>query len=70
MSFPGKQIAFLVAGEGVELATAWAAIQEGGGQPMLLVGGHGELVQAFNKLDTGCKPDDLTASTAAIAAVF
>ncbi len=49
----GKQIAFLVAGEGieqVELTEPWKAVQEAGGTPKLLSPETGT-VQAFHHLD-------------------
>ena len=54
MSLQGKKIAFLVAPEGVEqveLTEPWTAVQNGGGQPVLVVGGEARRVQAFNHLD-------------------
>jgi protease I len=49
----GKQVAFLVAGEGieqVELTEPWKAVQEAGGSPKLVSPEPGK-VQAFNHLD-------------------
>ena len=49
----GKKIAFLVANEGieqVELTRPWQAVQEAGGEPVLVAPKAGE-VQAFNHLD-------------------
>jgi protease I len=49
----GSRIAFLMAMEGVEqveLTEPWAAVEEAGGQPVLLAPERGE-VQAFNHLD-------------------
>jgi protease I len=49
----GKRIAFLVAPEGieqVELTEPWKAVQDAGGQPVLVSTQSGE-VQAFNHLD-------------------
>ncbi|HLN78385.1 MAG TPA: type 1 glutamine amidotransferase domain-containing protein [Nocardioidaceae bacterium] len=49
----GKQVAFLVAAEGieqVELTEPWKAVQEAGGSPKLLSPKPGK-VQAFNHLD-------------------
>jgi len=49
----GKKIAFLVANEGieqVELTEPWKAIEEAGGEPVLVAPNSGE-VQAFNHLD-------------------
>src|SRR5689334_22974308 len=51
----GKKIAFAVANEGVEqveLTSPWQAVQEAGGQPVLVSVESGE-VQAFNHLDKG-----------------
>ena len=51
----GKKIAFLVANEGVEqveLTRPWQAVQEAGGEPVLVAPKTGE-VQAFNHLDKG-----------------
>jgi protease I len=52
-SLQGKTIAFLVAPEGieqVELTEPWKAVQEAGGQPVLVSTESGQ-VQAFNHLD-------------------
>jgi protease I len=49
----GRQVAFLVANEGVEqveLTEPWKAVTEAGGQPVLVAPEGGE-VQAFNHLD-------------------
>jgi protease I len=49
----GKRIAFLVSNEGVEqaeLTSPWAAIEEAGGQPILVATKPGQ-VQAFEHLD-------------------
>ncbi len=49
----GKQVAFLVANEGieqVELTEPWKAVQEAGGEPRLIAPAAGE-AQAFNHLD-------------------
>lgn len=54
MSLDGKKIAFLVAPEGVEqieLTEPWKAIQQAGGQPVLISSGDAKTVQAFNHLD-------------------
>jgi protease I len=51
----GKKIAFLVANEGVEqveLTSPWQAVQDAGGQPVLVASETGQ-VQAFNHLDKG-----------------
>ena len=51
----GKRIAFLVANEGVEqieLVDSWQAVEQDGGQPVLLAPEPGR-VQAFNHLDRG-----------------
>ncbi len=52
-SLTGKRVAFLVAPEGieqVELTEPWAAVEEAGGQPVLISLKPGK-VQAFNHLD-------------------
>jgi protease I len=49
----GKKVAFLVAQEGVEeveLTEPWKAVEQAGGQPVLIAPDEGE-VQAFNHLD-------------------
>ena len=49
----GKRVAFLVANEGVEqveLTAPWAAVEEAGGEPVLIAPETGE-VQAFEHLD-------------------
>jgi protease I len=49
----GKQVAFLVAMEGVEqveLTEPWKAIEQAGGEPMMIAPKSGE-VQAYNHLD-------------------
>jgi len=54
-SLSGRRIAFLVAGEGieqVELTEPWNAVQEAGGEPVLISPQSGK-VQAFNHLDKG-----------------
>ncbi len=51
----GRRIAFLVANEGVEqieLTDPWQAIEQEGGQPVLVAPEQGK-VQAFNHLDRG-----------------
>jgi protease I len=51
----GKKIAFLVANEGVEqveLTKPWQAIEDAGGEPVLVAPETGD-VQAFNHLDKG-----------------
>jgi protease I len=51
----GKKIAFLVANEGVEqveLTKPWQAVEDAGGEPVLVAPQTGE-VQAFNHLDKG-----------------
>ena len=51
----GKKIAFAVAKEGieqVELTSPWQAVEEAGGQPVLVSTEAGQ-VQAFNHLDRG-----------------
>ncbi|WP_432557606.1 DJ-1/PfpI family protein [Granulicoccus sp. GXG6511] len=53
MTNPTKQVAFLVAHEGIEeieLTSPWAAVKEAGWTPVLLSPKSGE-VQAFNHLD-------------------
>lgn len=70
MSLVGKKIAFLVAAEGVEqveLTEPWAAVEKGGGHPVLVVGGDQKTVQAFNHLDKGDTFDaDLPVSRAGV----
>ena len=70
MSLQGKKVAFLVAAEGVEqveLTEPWSAVQEGGGHPVLVVGGEETKVQAFNHLDRGDTFDaDLPVSRAGV----
>ena len=51
----GKKIAFAVAKEGIEqieLTSPWQAVEEAGGQPVLVSTEKGQ-VQAFNHLDKG-----------------
>jgi protease I len=51
----GKKIAFLVANEGVEqveLTAPWEAVEQAGGEPVLVATETGK-VQAFNHLDKG-----------------
>jgi protease I len=51
----GKKIAFLVANEGVEqveLTKPWEAVEQAGGEPVLVAIQSGD-VQAFNHLDKG-----------------
>lgn len=51
----GKRVAFLVANEGVEqveLTRPWQAVEEAGGEPVLISLKAGE-VQAYNHLDKG-----------------
>jgi protease I len=51
----GKKVAFLVANEGVEqveLTEPWKAVEQAGGEPVLVAPEAGE-VQAFNHLDKG-----------------
>jgi protease I len=58
----GRKVAFLVANEGVEqveLVEPWNAVQQAGGEPVLVAPKAGK-VQAFNHLDKG---DTFTAST-------
>jgi protease I len=54
-SIAGKRVAFLVANEGVEqveLTRPWEAVEEAGGEPVLIAPDSGE-VQAFEHLDKG-----------------
>jgi protease I len=56
-SLDGKKIAFLVATEGVEqveLTEPWQAVEDAGGEPVLISTEPGE-VQAFNHLDKADK---------------
>lgn len=70
MSLQGKKIAFLVAAEGVEqveMTEPWAAVQKGGGHPVLVVGGDEPKVQGFNHLDRADTFDaDLPVSRAGV----
>jgi protease I len=70
VSLDGKKVAFLVAPEGVEqveLTEPWAAVEKGGGQPVLIIGGDGKTVQGFNHLDKGDTFDaDLPVSRAGV----
>ncbi|MGH8973471.1 MAG: DJ-1/PfpI family protein, partial [Acidimicrobiia bacterium] len=53
MELKGKRIAFLMANEGVEqveLTEPWKAVQDAGGQPVLVAPEAGR-VQAFNHID-------------------
>ena len=63
----GKKVAFLVANEGVEqieLTEPWQAVEEAGGQPVLIAPEAGK-VQAFNHLDKADTFEvDVTASDA------
>jgi protease I len=63
----GREIAFLVANEGieqVELTEPWRAVTEAGGRPVLVAPDAGE-VQAFNHLDKGDRfPVDVTVAGA------
>lgn len=63
----GKQVAFLVAGEGVEqveLTEPWKAVEEAGGTPKLVSPQSGT-IQAFNHLDKADTfPVDVSASDA------
>lgn len=63
-----KKIAFLVAPEGVEqveLTEPWNAVEQAGGQPVLVVGGDADSVQAFEHLDKARTfPADLQVSRA------
>jgi protease I len=66
----GREIAFLVANEGieqVELTEPWRAVQEAGGRPVLVAPEAGE-AQAFNHLDKADRfPVDLTAADADVS---
>ena len=66
----GKRVAFLTANEGVEqveLTEPWKAVQDAGGQPVLVAPAAGE-VQAFNHLDKADRfPVDLTVDEAGAA---
>ena len=70
MALQGKKVAFLVAPEGVEqveLTEPWSAVEKGGGQPVLVVGGDEATVQGFNHLDKGDTFDaDLPVSRAGV----
>jgi protease I len=70
VSLDGKKVAFLVASEGVEqveLTEPWAAVEKGGGHPVLIVGGDDRTVQAFNHLDKADTFDaDLPVSRAGV----
>jgi protease I len=70
VSLDGKKVAFLVASEGVEqveLTEPWAAVEKGGGHPVLIVGGDDRTVQAFNHLDKADAFDaDLPVSRAGV----
>jgi protease I len=63
----GREVAFLVANEGieqVELTRPWAAVREAGGTPVLVAPEAGE-VQAFNHLDKADTfPVDVTVADA------
>jgi protease I len=70
VALDGKKIAFLVAPEGVEeveLTEPWKAVQQAGGQPVLISSGNDAKVQAFNHLDKGDTFDaDLPVSRAGV----
>jgi intracellular protease, PfpI family len=70
VSLDGKKIAFLVAPEGVEqveLTEPWKAVQQAGGQPVLISSGDARTVQAFHHLDKGDTfPVDLPVSRAGV----
>jgi len=70
VALDGKKIAFLVAPEGVEqveLTEPWKAVQQAGGQPVLISTGDARTVQAFNHLDKGDTFDvDLPVSRAGV----
>lgn len=63
----GRRVAFLVANEGVEqveLTSPWEAVDEAGGQPVLVAPEAGK-IQAFNHLDkAGTFPVDMTTAEA------
>ncbi|HET9060396.1 MAG TPA: type 1 glutamine amidotransferase domain-containing protein [Acidimicrobiales bacterium] len=63
----GKRVAFLVANEGVEeaeLISPWEAVEEAGGNPVLVAPEEGK-IQAFNHLDkSGTYPVDMTLARA------
>jgi len=69
-SLQGKKIAFLVAPEGIEqaeLTGPWQAVQEAGGQPVLLSTQSGT-VQAFDHLDKADTfPVDVVVSDASVS---
>jgi len=69
-SLQGMTVALLVAPEGVEqveLTEPWAAVENGGGLPVLVVGGETPDVQAFQHLDKGSQfPADLPVSRAGV----
>src|SRR3954447_24343491 len=66
----GKKVAFIVANEGieqVELTAPWTAVEEAGGQPVLVAPRPGT-VQAFNHLDKGDTfPVDVTTTDIDVA---
>ncbi len=66
----GKKIAFAVASEGIEqieLTSPWEAVEQAGGQPVLVSVESGK-VQAFNHLDKGDTfPVDVTFGDADVA---
>jgi protease I len=65
----GRRIAFVVANEGIEqaeLTSPWQAVEEAGGQPVLVATKSGQ-AQAFNHLDKADTFDvDLTTSEAVV----
>jgi protease I len=65
----GKRVAFLIANEGaeqVELTSPWEAVQQAGGQPVLVAPESGK-AQAFNHLDKGRTFDiDVTVASARV----
>lgn len=69
MTDADKQVAFLVAAEGVEeieLTSPWDAVKDAGYQPVLISPEAGE-IRAFNHLDpSGTYPVDTTVSDASI----
>jgi protease I len=65
----GKKVAFLVANEGVEqveLTEPWKAVEQAGGEPVLVAPEAGQ-VQAFNHLDKGDTFDATVAASDASA---
>jgi protease I len=68
----GRKVAFLVANEGVEqveLTRPWKAVEEAGGEPVLIAPESGT-VQAFNHLDKGDQFEATVAAEEADAAEY